>query len=108
MADGLQEIGLRNIEHFINGEQVIRALKDAVIVPKIIFLDVRIPLMDGYEVMSHIEGMPKARNTKLVLMSSIRPDWFDGIEGKHYIMEKQDVLRVREQVQQAAKDLLSI
>lgn len=108
MADGLQELGLNNIEHFINGEQVIKALKDAVAMPDLIFLNVCIPLIDGFGVMSFVEGLPKAKSTKLCLMCSSKPEWLSDLTFKHHFIEKSDVLSVREQIQETAKHLLSL
>jgi len=107
MAGGLHAKGFNNIKHFLNGEQVVRNLRDGKVKPGIIFLDLKLPLIDGFSVLTYIEDIDKQGEIMVCLMSGREPSWYSAISHKYMLLEKVDLRDLGDQAYNAVKYLLS-
>jgi len=53
-----------------NGKHALNKLNNALLLPQIIFVDLHMPLVDGYELISQIKSEPRYRNIPLVAFTT--------------------------------------
>jgi CheY-like chemotaxis protein len=71
-----------NIVCFVSSQQALEFLKKSVIYPEIIFLDISMPVMDGFDFVQEYESFPdsmKSRTRIVVLSSTEDPDELERI-----------------------------
>jgi CheY-like chemotaxis protein len=61
-----------NIISFISPQEALNYLKKSVVYPEVIFLDIYMPMMDGFEFMEEYENFPESikANTRIMILSS--------------------------------------
>ncbi|QPC83240.1 response regulator [Phototrophicus methaneseepsis] len=64
------------------GEEAFKLLKSEQ--PILIFLDVRLPLMNGEDILSYIHGVPRLATTPVIITTSMREDELH-IPGAYYL-----------------------
>lgn len=71
-ADALQEIELRtDLKEFHNGQQLLDYLnKDDAEFPQLIFLDLNMPVMDGFECLKKIRSNPELKDLVVAIYST--------------------------------------
>jgi CheY-like chemotaxis protein len=64
----------RRVLHLEDGEQALKLLEDVkmgtAVRPKIVLLDLRLPRVDGLEVLRHMKSSPELRNIPVVVFST--------------------------------------
>lgn len=64
----LSEIGVESVDSAINGQAALNYLKQNC--PDIIFLDIKMPIMDGFEFLEELQEYPTYKQIKVVMLSS--------------------------------------
>lgn len=84
-----------NIDTFRNGKLAIEEIKDRIAaakpVPKIIFLDINMPIMDGWQFLSEFNALPITESIKInIVTSSIdtadRDQWKKIAQTTHHVI----------------------
>ena len=64
----------RRVRHLEDGEQAIQLLEDVkkrtAVRPRIVLLDLRLPRVDGLEVLRHMKASPELRNIPVIVFST--------------------------------------
>jgi CheY-like chemotaxis protein len=71
-----------NIVSFISPQEALNYLKKSVVYPDLIFLDIYMPVMDGFEFMEEYENFPdsiKAKTRIMILSSTEDPEEIERI-----------------------------
>ncbi|TDS12025.1 response regulator receiver domain-containing protein [Maribacter caenipelagi] len=71
-SDALREIPIQTkISEFNNGVDLMAGLlSDTVEIPDVIFLDLKMPMMDGFECLADIRDLEKYANTPVIIYST--------------------------------------
>lgn len=59
-----------HVEMAKNGEQALKMLEDFEVVPDMILLDIRMPMMSGFEVLQKMKGREELRDLSIVMFST--------------------------------------
>jgi response regulator RpfG family c-di-GMP phosphodiesterase len=98
----MNKVGFREIFVAENGEQAIELLKKDTNVPELIFLDINMPVMDGFgflEDYNHLKITNREKVKICVLTSSTHPDDVQKMKElgiKHYISKPLSEEKIRE------------
>ena len=76
--DGLKRAGY-NVEHAKDGKEALEKIKS--FIPDLVFLDVIMPEMNGFEVLEEIKKDEKFKNLPVIILSNLGQDT-DIIKGK--------------------------
>ena len=57
-----------NVQSAANGDEALRLLADSEVRPALIFLDVVMPVLDGWELLTELRKAPRLANVPVVLM----------------------------------------
>jgi CheY-like chemotaxis protein len=55
---------------FPNGEQLLSYLEDCIVVPDLIFLDINMPLMDGFECLKQLKTRKETRPIPVIIFTT--------------------------------------
>ena len=83
MEKFLIKVGYKNIRGVFSGEEAMEAIKEKI--PDLIVLDIKMPEMNGYEVIGRLKEDVKTRNIPLIIMSGYK---VESEKIKNYMQEK--------------------
>lgn len=97
------------VRRVLNGKQALKAIE--IDPPDLILLDIKMPIMDGYEVCTHLKADPKTTHIPVIFLSALN-DVFDKVKafsvgGVDYINKPFDVYEVLIRVDNQLKLLRS-
>ena len=64
----LSEIGLNKVSSVSNGQEALTFLQTNC--PDVIFLDIKMPVMDGFEFLSELQEQQLCKGTKVIMLTS--------------------------------------
>ena len=98
MCDLLEEMGYQATQAS-DGREALRLLGGYL--PAAVLLDLRMPVMSGWEVLEALRQMPGARQVPVIIVSAYGFEWEASLVGAAgYISKPVDLNRVRETVRQ--------
>jgi CheY-like chemotaxis protein len=72
-SEVLQELGIQRKPTVVgNGEELINYLKDAILLPDILFLDINMPLKDGITALQEIKNDKTLRQLPVIMLSTTK------------------------------------
>ncbi|WP_373072814.1 response regulator [Zeaxanthinibacter enoshimensis] len=96
-----------SIETYMNGEQAIRAIREQLEtqqdIPEVIFLDINMPIMDGWQFLDQFIGLNISRTIRInIVTSSIDPvdrqNWKDYRSRTHHLIEFRNKPITRDEI----------
>ncbi|WP_299453539.1 response regulator [uncultured Microscilla sp.] len=64
----LTELGFQSVESATNGQEAIKYLQHTC--PDFIFLDIKMPVMDGFEFLEELKILALCQHTKIIMLTS--------------------------------------
>ncbi|EAY29532.1 response regulator [Microscilla marina] len=64
----LTELGFQSVESATNGQEAIKCLQHTC--PDFIFLDIKMPVMDGFEFLEELKILALCQHTKIIMLTS--------------------------------------
>ena len=96
--------GIKNIDQFEianNGKEAIEILAAALVPPRLIFMDINMPVMNGIECLSEVLKNPQTRNIPVVMLSTsvVYREQVLKIGAKAFIEKPRDIEKLRGQLE---------